>query len=31
MSSDLNKRGSQVAAGIFLIGLALLFLLNIGI
>jgi hypothetical protein len=31
MSADLNKRGSQVGAGIFLIGLALLFLLNIGI
>ncbi len=31
MSSDLNKRGSQVSGGIFLIGLALLFLLNISI
>jgi O-antigen/teichoic acid export membrane protein len=31
MSADLNKRGSQVGAGIFLIGLALLFLLNIAI
>lgn len=31
MRSDLRSRGSQVGAGIFLIGLALLFLLNITI